>query len=96
MAEDAWCFGEGLIIMHIYYGLDQLQLLTGRFSWRRYSLIRQQFGPPNKAEISILDYQSQQQKLMPMLSSAYAFHSATEYLVSYCYLFRSWIQLALL
>jgi len=47
----------------------------------RYSLIRQQFGPPNKPEISILDYQSQQQKLMPMLSSAYAFHFATQYLV---------------
>jgi len=47
----------------------------------RYSLIRQQFGPPNKAEISILDYQSQQQKLMPMLSSVYAFHFAAEYLV---------------
>ncbi|XP_024375799.1 acyl-coenzyme A oxidase 2, peroxisomal [Physcomitrium patens] len=47
----------------------------------RYSLIRQQFGPPNKEEISILDYQSQQQKLMPMLSSAYAFNFATEYLV---------------
>ncbi|KAG0589378.1 hypothetical protein KC19_1G017400 [Ceratodon purpureus] len=47
----------------------------------RYSLIRQQFGPPNKEEVSILDYQSQQQKLMPMLSSAYAFHFATEYLV---------------
>lgn len=47
----------------------------------RYSLIRQQFGPPNKAEISILDYQSQQQKLMPMLCSAYAFHFASEYLV---------------
>jgi acyl-CoA oxidase len=47
----------------------------------RYSLLRHQFGPPNKEEISILDYQSQQQKLMPMLSSAYAFHFATEYLV---------------
>lgn len=48
----------------------------------RYSLLRQQFGPPNKEEVSILDYQSQQQKLMPMLSSAYAFHFATEYLVA--------------
>jgi acyl-CoA oxidase len=47
----------------------------------RYSLIRQQFGPPNQPEISILDYQSQQQKLMPLLSCAYAFHFATEYLV---------------
>lgn len=47
----------------------------------RYSLMRQQFGPPNKPEISILDYQSQQQKLMPMLASAYGFHFATEYLM---------------
>ncbi|KAJ7539350.1 hypothetical protein O6H91_11G088400 [Diphasiastrum complanatum] len=47
----------------------------------RYSLLRQQFGPPNQPEISILDYQSQQQKLMPMLASAYGFHFATKYLV---------------
>ncbi|KAK6923740.1 Acyl-CoA dehydrogenase/oxidase C-terminal [Dillenia turbinata] len=47
----------------------------------RYSLIRQQFGPPKQPEISILDYQSQQHKLMPMLASAYAFHFATFYLV---------------
>eukprot|EP01018_Ginkgo_biloba_P038487 Gb_06285 [translate_table: standard] len=47
----------------------------------RYSLLRQQFGPPKQPEISILDYQSQQLKLMPMLASAYAFHFATVYLV---------------
>lgn len=47
----------------------------------RYSLLRQQFGPPNKPEIAILDYQSQQQRLMPMLSSAYAFHFAAAHLV---------------
>lgn len=47
----------------------------------RYSLLRQQFGPPKQPEISILDYQSQQHKLMPMLASAYAFHFATAYLV---------------
>ncbi|CAI5461813.1 unnamed protein product [Closterium sp. Yama58-4] len=47
----------------------------------RYSLLRQQFGPPNKPEIAILDYQSQQQRLMPMLASAYAFHFATNELV---------------
>lgn len=73
--------GKGLIIR--YYELhNNFKFLTGRFFWCRYSLIRQQFGPPNKAEISILDYQSQQQKLMPMLCSAYAFHFASEYLVS--------------
>ncbi|KAG6547563.1 hypothetical protein Mapa_011012 [Marchantia paleacea] len=47
----------------------------------RYSLLRRQFGPPDQPEISILDYQSQQQKLMPMLASAYAFHFATAYLM---------------
>ena len=47
----------------------------------RYSLLRQQFGPPNQPEISILDYQSQQSRLLPMLASAYAFHFATDYLV---------------
>lgn len=47
----------------------------------RYSLLRQQFGPPRKPEVSILDYQSQQHKLMPMLASTYAFHFATANLV---------------
>ncbi|MBA0770429.1 hypothetical protein Gotri_019066 [Gossypium trilobum] len=47
----------------------------------RYSLLRQQFGPPKQPEVSILDYQSQQHKLMPMLASTYAFHFATQYLV---------------
>lgn len=47
----------------------------------RYSLLRQQFGPPRQPEISILDYQSQQHKLMPMLASTYAFHFATLHLV---------------
>lgn len=47
----------------------------------RYSLLRQQFGPPKQPEISILDYQSQQHKLMPMLASSYAFHFVTVHLV---------------
>ncbi|GBG72770.1 hypothetical protein CBR_g12338 [Chara braunii] len=47
----------------------------------RYSLLRQQFGPPNEPEIAILDYQSMQQKLMPMLASTYAFHFATADLI---------------
>nr|ADD09596.1 acyl-coA oxidase [Trifolium repens] len=47
----------------------------------RYSLIRQQFGPPNQPEVTILDYQSHQHKLMPMLASTYAFHFATTNLV---------------
>ncbi|XP_002991925.2 acyl-coenzyme A oxidase, peroxisomal [Selaginella moellendorffii] len=48
----------------------------------RYALLRQQFGPPNKPEISILDYQSHQQRLMPLLASTYGFHFATQYLVN--------------
>lgn len=47
----------------------------------RYSLLRQQFGPPKQPEVRILDYQSQQHKLMPMLASTYAFHFATLHLV---------------
>ncbi|KAL0917517.1 hypothetical protein M5K25_012583 [Dendrobium thyrsiflorum] len=47
----------------------------------RYSLLRQQFGPPKQPEVSILDYQSQQHKLMPMLASTYAFHFATLHLM---------------
>lgn len=47
----------------------------------RYSLLRQQFGPPKKPEVAILDYQSQQHRLMPMLASAYAFHFTTAHLV---------------
>ncbi|MQL94151.1 hypothetical protein Taro_026809 [Colocasia esculenta] len=47
----------------------------------RYSLLRQQFGPPKQPEVCILDYQSQQQKLMPMLASTYAFHFASRYMV---------------
>eukprot|EP00252_Welwitschia_mirabilis_P022679 TRINITY_DN6209_c0_g1_i1.p1 TRINITY_DN6209_c0_g1~~TRINITY_DN6209_c0_g1_i1.p1 ORF type:complete len:688 (-),score=124.73 TRINITY_DN6209_c0_g1_i1:361-2424(-) len=51
----------------------------------RYSLLRQQFGPPKQPEISILDYQSQQHKLMPMLATAYAFHFAGVFLIDkYC------------
>lgn len=47
----------------------------------RYSLMRQQFGPPNGPEVSILDYQSQQMKLMPMLASCYAFFFAKDHLI---------------
>lgn len=47
----------------------------------RYSLLRHQFGPPRQPEVSILDYQSHQHKLMPMLASTYAFHFSTLYLV---------------
>ncbi len=42
----------------------------------RYSAQRQQFGPPDGAEIAVLDYQTQQRKLLPMLATAYALHFA--------------------
>lgn len=47
----------------------------------RYSAQRQQFGPPNAAEVSVLDYPSQQLKLMPMLATAYALHFTRETLI---------------
>lgn len=47
----------------------------------RYSLQRQQFGPPEQPEIAILDYQSQQERLMPLLAAAYGLGFAKDYLV---------------
>ena len=47
----------------------------------RYGATRQQFGPPDAPEVAVLDYSSQQKKLMPMLASAYALHTATRFLV---------------
>lgn len=51
----------------------------------RYSAGRQQFGPPDAPEVSVLDYQSQQLKLIPILATTYALHFAKDTLVSkYC------------
>lgn len=47
----------------------------------RYSLQRQQFGPPEQPEVAILDYQSQQERLMPLLAAAYGLGFAKDYLV---------------
>ena len=47
----------------------------------RYGATRQQFGPPGAPEVAVLDYSSQQAKLMPLLASAYALHAATRFLV---------------
>ena len=47
----------------------------------RYGAQRQQFGPPDAAEIAVLDYPSQQLKLMPMLATTYALHFARNTLV---------------
>eukprot|EP00741_Cyanophora_paradoxa_P005614 tig00000912_g5442.t1 len=47
----------------------------------RYGAARRQFGPPTGPEISVLDYQTQQIKLMPLLAAAYAHDFAARYLV---------------
>lgn len=47
----------------------------------RYGATRQQFGPPDAPEVAVLDYTSQQKKLMPLLANAYALHFATRFLV---------------
>ena len=48
----------------------------------RYGATRQQFGPPDAPEIAVLDYSSQQKKLMPLLANAYAMHFASRFLVT--------------
>ncbi|KAG2487507.1 hypothetical protein HYH03_013925 [Edaphochlamys debaryana] len=40
----------------------------------RYTALRQQFGPPDSPEVAILDYQSTQLKLIPILATTYALH----------------------
>lgn len=47
----------------------------------RYGATRHQFGPPGSPEIAVLDYTSQQQKLMPMLATCYALHFTSRFLV---------------
>ncbi|XP_067397371.1 peroxisomal acyl-coenzyme A oxidase 2 isoform X2 [Emydura macquarii macquarii] len=47
----------------------------------RYSVVRRQSElKPGDPEAKILDYQTQQQKLLPLLATAYAFHFMTAYL----------------
>jgi acyl-CoA oxidase len=49
----------------------------------RYSAHRQQFGPDQQSpEVAVLDYPSQQLKLMPMLATAYALHFTRDVLIS--------------
>jgi len=48
----------------------------------RYGLLRRQFGPPGaSSEVSILDYQTHQRKLMPLVATAYAVNFARDDLV---------------
>lgn len=46
----------------------------------RYSAKRRQFGPAGKPEMFILDYQTHQRRLMPLLAKSYALHFGLEYL----------------
>ena len=48
----------------------------------RYGAMRRQFGPAGGPEISVLDYRSQQEKLMPLLASAFGIHFTTRFLVT--------------
>jgi acyl-CoA oxidase len=47
----------------------------------RYAATRLQFGPPGGPEVAVLDYPSQQGKLVPLLATAYALHFACRALV---------------
>jgi len=46
-----------------------------------FALTRKQFGPPGKAEQSIMDYPTHQKKLMPLIANAYAYHFAHQQLL---------------
>jgi len=46
----------------------------------RYSAVRRQFGPKNGNEIQVIDYRTQQDRLFPLLASAYAFRFVGEWL----------------
>lgn len=46
----------------------------------QYGDQRRQFGPEGGAEVPILNYQTHQRRLMPLLANAYAFHFALQYL----------------
>ena len=48
----------------------------------RYAATRVQFGPPGGPEVAVLDYPSQQGKLVPLLATAFALHFATRDLVA--------------
>jgi len=46
----------------------------------KYGDRRRQFGPAGKPEVPILNYQTHQRKLMPLLANVYAQHFALQYL----------------
>jgi acyl-CoA oxidase len=40
----------------------------------RYSAVRRQFGPAGGEELAVLEYQTQQRRLMPLLAACFAHH----------------------
>lgn len=48
----------------------------------KYGDQRKQFGPEGAAEVPILNYQTHQKRLMPLLANAYALHFALQYLTT--------------
>ena len=48
----------------------------------RYGLRRRQFGPAGKMEVPVLDYRTQQRRLMPRLAKTFALHFAQEELTA--------------
>ncbi|MEM9894986.1 MAG: acyl-CoA dehydrogenase [Bacteroidota bacterium] len=53
---------------------------TGITTAIRFAQNRKQFGPENGPEIPILDYQSHQRRLLPLLANVFACHFALRYL----------------
>ncbi len=47
----------------------------------KYANQRRQFGPPNEAEMLIMDYRTHQRRLIPLLANAYALDFAHKYMV---------------
>jgi len=47
----------------------------------RYAAQRRQFGPPGQSETLLLDYQTHQRRLMPLLANAYALDFALKFLL---------------
>jgi len=48
----------------------------------RYASRRRQFGPANRPETLLLDYQTHQKRLFPLIANTYALHFALQYLTN--------------
>ncbi|RWS29186.1 Peroxisomal acyl-coenzyme A oxidase 3-like protein [Leptotrombidium deliense] len=62
--------GRVSIIMNSYTNMQTAITIAVR-----YSAIRKQFGPPDEQEWPVLDYQTQQWRLMPYIAAAYVFYN---------------------